>query len=89
MMTRIGKCSAPAEDKKYEELMVSMKNHRIPDPWTDRVAKALGIKKIADIASMQLATVRLAPKQFWQQIMDLRNFHLGSRATVWYVPEDW
>ena len=89
MMTRSGRCVAPEDNKELEKLLLSMEGHFIPRRWVRRVAKTLGIKKIADIDNMQLETVRLAPQQFWEQIIDLRNFHKGDDATMWSVPEEW
>ena len=61
-----------------------MMDHGIPKRWTHRLANALGIKSVEDLAGLKYDTIMIIPKMFRQNIIDLRNAYLPDNMTLMY-----
>ena len=58
--------------------------HGIPKKWTHRLANALGIKSVEDLAGLQYHTIMIIPTMFRQKIIDLRNAYVPDNMTLMY-----
>ena len=63
--------------------------HGIPVRWTHRLANALGIQGVEDLATVQFDMIMHVPTAFRQRVMDLRNFYRDDNATMWTTPSDY
>ncbi len=65
-------------------LRLAMIAHGIPEKWTNRLANALGIKDVEDLAGLKYDTIMKIPKMFRQNIIDLRNNYVPDNMTLMY-----
>ena len=65
-------------------LRLAMRAHGIPKKWTHRLANALGIMDVEDLAGLKYDTIMIIPTMFRQNIIDLRNAYVPDNMTQWY-----
>ena len=65
-------------------LRLAMIAHGIPEKWTHRLANALGIKSVEDLAGLRYDTIMKIPTMFRQNIIDLRNNYVPDNMTLMY-----
>ncbi len=63
-------------------LRLAMMEHGIPKRWTHRLANALGIKSVEDLAGLQYDTIMIIPTMFRQNIIDLCNAYVPNNMTL-------
>ena len=69
-------------------LRLAMRAVGIPKKWTSRLAAALGIRSVEELADLTPAAIMLVPTQFRQQLIDLRNLYAQDNETHMYLAAD-
>ena len=62
--------------------------HGIPPKWTARLADALGVSSVEDLAGLSSEDVMRVPFKFRQRIIDLYNCFVAENKTHMYLSVD-
>jgi hypothetical protein len=62
--------------------------HGIPAKWTARLADALGVSSVEDLARLSSEDVMRVPFEFRQRIIDLYNCFVPENKTHMYLSVD-
>jgi hypothetical protein len=62
--------------------------HDIPAGWTARLADALGVLSVEDLAGLSPEHVMRVPSEFRKRIIDLYNFSVPENQTHMYLSVD-
>jgi len=62
--------------------------HDIPAGWTARLADALGVSSVEDLAGLSSEDVMRVPFEFRQRIIDLYNFSVPENHTHMYLSDN-